>query len=672
MSSVTQITVKNTVDTPDSVATVLVQNKIDYTPRVSVIVPVYNVEQYLRQCLDSIVNQTLREIEIICVDDGSTDSSLEILQEYAARDPRITILTQENLHAGVARNAGLTVARGEYLSFLDSDDFFELDMLEINYNRLKQDSSDISVFLATRIDCVSGDTDIMTWIMNSKEEVLDTNIEKDKVFKIFSPTCWNKVYKKSLIDKYKLRYQNLENANDVYFSYMATVFSNRISLIQQPLMFYRINTGCQITGRLSNSSPLNVYYAYEYLQQQIVRYVGADYLGNHFYERLVSAMKFQKKKSPHNFEECRVAFQKLIFPKSILWRIGAYCGLPYYMLYHRSLRRRYPIKKNKLGLDMGLMQQNLCAWYKRVTGQKLNLHNPRGFNEKIQWSKLYDSTPLKTRLADKYLVRDWVAEKIGKQYLIPLLGVYDRFEEIDFSKLPDSFVIKCNHGSAYNIIVKDKAQLDLADVKTKLDRWMSENFAFKNGVELHYLNIPPKIIIEQYMQEESGEDLRDYKITCFDGKPEFIWIDGDRFSEHKRNLYDLEWNQLDAKVCSRYKTFESPSKPECLDEMLRLASILSNGFSYVRVDFYIINGKLYFGEMTFTSESGATDIKPEAFEKRLAQKFVLPKMAYDIETGQYYKPKKPHFIGKLWAYVFLPYYLWKYYQLKSVYNKLVK
>ena len=146
------IIVKNADGDPDTTAEIIVQNKISYKPRVSVIIPVYNVEKYLPQCLDSVVNQTLPDIEIICVDDGSTDSSLDILKDYARRDKRITVLRQKNLHAGVARNAGLSIARGEYLSFLDSDDFFELDMLDQCYAKLKKDKSDVCIFSGDMID----------------------------------------------------------------------------------------------------------------------------------------------------------------------------------------------------------------------------------------------------------------------------------------------------------------------------------------------------------------------------------------------------------------------------------------------------------------------------------------------------------------------------------------
>lgn len=298
------------------------------------------------------------------------------------------------------------------------------------------------------------------------------------------------------------------------------------------------------------------------------------------------------------------------------------------------------ILNKKLGKAcVKVRKKSLEMWYYGLTKQQLNLEAPKTFNEKIQWLKLYDSTPIKTRLADKYLVRDWIKEKIGEEYLIPLLGVYDRFDDIDFDALPNQFVIKCNHGCAYNIIVKDKNKLDLQEVKTKLDGWLSENYAFRYGFELHYRDIPPKILIEKYMDDGTG-DLRDYKYTCFNGKPEFIWIDSDRHSLHKRNLYDLNWHQLNCKVNSRYDTFPSPSRPVYLEEMNKLAAILSEGFAYVRVDFYIIDEKIYFGEMTFTSSSGTEDIVPPSFEEHLSSLIKLPKLAYNIDTGKYYKLPK--------------------------------
>ena len=277
-------------------------------------------------------------------------------------------------------------------------------------------------------------------------------------------------------------------------------------------------------------------------------------------------------------------------------------------------------------------------WY-RKKNKLLDIDKPRSFNEKIQWLKLYDSTPIKTRLTDKYLVREWVSEKIGEEYLIPLLGAYDKFTDIKFEKLPNQFVIKCNHGSGYNIIVKDKSKLNLIRVKSIIESWMSENYAFISGLELQYRDIKPKIIIEQYMDDGTG-DLRDYKFTCFNGKPYFIWVDRDRHSIHKRNLYDLNWNQLPYKVNLNYPPFPSPKKPKCLNKMIQLASILSKNFIYVRVDFYIINDKIYFGEMTFTSSSGTEEIITNNFEKRLSSLINLPKVVYNIDTGEFYNITK--------------------------------
>jgi hypothetical protein len=181
---------------------------------------------------------------------------------------------------------------------------------------------------------------------------------------------------------------------------------------------------------------------------------------------------------------------------------------------------------------------------------------------------------------------------------------------------------------------------------------MNKNFSISNK-ELNYRDIQPKIIIEKYMDDNSG-DLRDYKITCFKGKPEFIWMDADRHSNHKRNLYDLNWKQLPYIFNSHYATFPSPAKPKCLKKLLKLSSILSKGFSFVRVDFYIINEKIYFGEMTFYSESGIVDIIPPSFEKRLSSLIKFPKLAYNVDIGEYYNFKKP---TKTKLYLLFPYYI---------------
>lgn len=278
-------------------------------------------------------------------------------------------------------------------------------------------------------------------------------------------------------------------------------------------------------------------------------------------------------------------------------------------LYHKSLKpKQYPAALKK--------------WFKAQTGQELNLEDPKTFSEKIQWLKLYDSTQEKADLSDKYLVREWVKEKIGEEYLVPLLGAWDSFDEIDFDALPEQFVLKTNHSSSWNIIVKDKSKLDLKDAKSKLNRWMKMDYTYCCGLQLHYKLIKRKIIAEKYLENTDGLD--DYKFLCFDGKPYYIWKDVGRFGQqHYRTFYDLQWNCQD--FAYQYPILdESDKKPECLEEMVRLAGILCQGFPHVRVDFYEVDGHVYFGEMTFTCCSGIDRFDPIEMDYKMGELIKLP------------------------------------------------
>ena len=252
----------------------------------------------------------------------------------------------------------------------------------------------------------------------------------------------------------------------------------------------------------------------------------------------------------------------------------------------------------------------------------MDLDNPKTFNEKIQWLKLYDNSPLKTKLSDKYLVREFIKEQIGDEYLIPLLGVWDSFDEIEFEKLPDSFVLKVNHGSGWNIIVKNKLDFNIKAAKKKFDLWMDINYAYK-GFELQYRDIKPKIIAEKYMQDSRGE-LNDYKIMCFNGEPKFIWIDCGRYTNHTRNIYDLNWNLQPFTILYPALQTDIP-KPEQLDKMIELAKKLCLDFPFVRIDFYNIDGKIYLGEITFTTGNGTEKFTPERYDLELGNILVLPK-----------------------------------------------
>ena len=920
------IIVKNAEGDADTKAQILVQNKINYTPKVSVIIPVYNVEAYLRQCLDSVIKQTLEEIEIICVDDGSTDSSLEILKEYAAKDKRITVLKQKNLHAGVARNAGLAVARGEYLSFLDSDDFFELNMLEEMYQKASNCHADFCICHVKIYNMNQGTTEKCSWGLKDEmipsKEVFSVQDLSDYIFQFNQGWVWDKIYKKDFVLGNDIRFQSLRSSNDVYFSFSNLSLAKRIVVCPSYLMTHRLH----VKGSLENTrehSYNNIYLAiskikhflekkqlYIAMKKSFVNYAISNIVWNYqtlqepsktfllsiindFYKDLFYSIKkeeyfdlnkykiFQEiLKLPYlhidskyipivfatntNYSiPCSVAIKSLIatankakkfaifilhteldqshiqmletlstknifvktirldldrmIGRSFLYTRAHYSKEMYYRILIPELLKKFdkviyldcdillrddisklydiniddfvlaavinPVIQSKkyieetLGLDsekyfnsgilvinnkkfneLNLKQkcieliktknnlkfpdqdilnivcqnnvyyldikwnyqwffetleiplpsycmdlykkasknpsivhyssaqkpwnyddgkytkewkkycklnyqraqkqndaQKLQAWYLKLTGKYLNLDNPRTFNEKIQWLKLYDSTPIKTRLADKYLVRDWVKEKIGEQYLIPLIGVYDKFDDIDFNKLPNQFVIKCNHGSGWNIIVKDKSQLNLAEAKEKIDKWMATDYSTRWGFELHYRNIVPKIIIEKYI-EEMAAALYDYRFFCSYGDVKQIWLDVySGTPNHKRKIYDRNWNELNITV--KWPRLETPvEKPQKLADMIHFAEILSKEFSLVRVDFYLINDHIYFGEMTFTSMSGIGLFNPEKEDLKLGNMIKLPELAYNMDTGEYYKlPKK----SKIKPYLLFPYYLWQ-------------
>ena len=246
--------------------------------------------------------------------------------------------------------------------------------------------------------------------------------------------------------------------------------------------------------------------------------------------------------------------------------------------------------------------------FKYRTGRKLDLTKPETFNEKLQWLKLHDRRDEYTVMVDKYLVRSYVGKKIGEKYLVPFLGVWDDPDDIDFSALPDQFVLKCNHNSGTGMcICRDKSRIDEHRVREDLRRGLKENF-FYLGREWPYKHVPRKIIGEEYLTNGSGEGLKDYKVLCFHGEPKLIELHMGRFTDHQtQDFYDTQWHKTSISMArvSHFKVSDSVEpKPAALDEMLRLSRILAEGIPHVRVDWYIVRGQLYFGELTFYDGSG--------------------------------------------------------------------
>ena len=256
--------------------------------------------------------------------------------------------------------------------------------------------------------------------------------------------------------------------------------------------------------------------------------------------------------------------------------------------------------------------------YRIYMGKKLNLKNPKSYNEKLQWLKLYNRRKEYVSMADKYDVREYVRKHIGEEYLIPCYGVWERFDDIDFDKLPEQFVLKCTHDSGSVIICKDKSSFDKQKAKEKLERKMKLNL-YWGSREWVYRDLKPRIIAEKYMEDSKTQELRDYKFFCFDGKAEMLFVATDRPYDTRFDFFDRDFNNLHIKNGHENAT-KKIEKPECFDEMKQLADRLSEGFPHVRIDFYEVDGKVYFGEFTFFHFCGIIPFEPEEWDYKLGEK----------------------------------------------------
>lgn len=257
-------------------------------------------------------------------------------------------------------------------------------------------------------------------------------------------------------------------------------------------------------------------------------------------------------------------------------------------------------------------------------GKKLDLKNPRTYNEKLQWLKLYDKHPEYSQLVDKIEAKKYVANIIGEEYIIPTLDVYEKVEDIDWEKLPNQFVIKTNHGCGRMIICKDKSKLNIEEEKEMLRKALKQDYSRMNN-EYPYRYVHRRMLLEPYMEDETGE-LRDFKFFCFDGEPFCLFVASDRGKvgvETKFDFYDMDWNFLPF-TNGHTNSGRLMSPPQHFNEMKEIARELSKGFPHIRVDLYNINGKIYFGELTLFHWSGLKPFVPEKWDFILGEKLKLP------------------------------------------------
>lgn len=290
-----------------------------------------------------------------------------------------------------------------------------------------------------------------------------------------------------------------------------------------------------------------------------------------------------------------------------------YIRHPLEFFYKQARKGRLDWMPDKLYLQL---------MYRRFTGKPLRLKNPRTFNEKLQWMKLYDRNEAYTTMVDKVLVKDYVARKIGEKYIVPTIKVWDKVENVDFDSLPNQFVMKCSHDSGGLVICKDKEKLDRQGSIEKLSKCLKYNY-FPLWREWPYKNVKPRIIVEELLSD-GNDSINDYKVMCFNGEPRLIQLHIGRFSEHTQDFYDTEWNRLPI-VQGTPMAKDVAEKPPVLKEMLELSAAISAGIPQVRVDWYWTGKTLYFGEITFFDASGFEDFEPDEYNEILGSWITLPK-----------------------------------------------
>ncbi len=269
-------------------------------------------------------------------------------------------------------------------------------------------------------------------------------------------------------------------------------------------------------------------------------------------------------------------------------------------------------------------EKYLKVRYELTFGKSLDLDSPKTFNEKLQWLKLHDRNPEYCKMVDKDVAKRYVAKIIGDDYIIPTIATFEDYHDINFDDLPSQFVMKCTHDSGGLVICKDKEMLNRKKAINKIKKSFKKNY-FYGGREWPYKDLKPKVIVEKYMSDKQKKDLPDYKFFCFNGKPEYVLVCTNRSTELKETFYDINWNLAPFKR-EDHDIDESIIKPKNLNKMVELASKLSSNIPFLRVDFYEVNDKVYFGELTFFPASGMSKFYPEIWDEKLGKLLDISKV----------------------------------------------
>ena len=579
---------------------------IEKNPLVSVVISGLNAEKYLAEAIDSILVQTYENFELIIVNDGSTDTTEDIILSY--KDRRIKYIKNEtNLGLAASLNKGIKLANGKYIARLDADDVSAKDRLEIQvkYLECKPEIAvcgsyykAFSVNHSTVIQQPLMPKQIRTRLFFENPMGHSTTMIRSQIFKrdnLYYDESFKAAQDFALWCRISHKYDitNLPFILTDYRIHSSQISSSPLKQIEVDRIILKRQAEILLKGKLTDKEQ----FTHFQLMNKLAGLNRPRLNNNEVIEWINLLLEENNKNNEYNHKIFKQEMARWLRNTSILHELN--CGQT---KMHDNL--------NTDRAEKTFIRERFINVYNKC----INFNSPQTWNEKIQVLKFSYKRSKKqaTTLTDKYLVKDYVKNIVGEQYLNKLYAVYNEVDDIDFNSLPNEFVIKLNHGSGYNIICKDKLKLDVNIIKAKLKIWYKQNY-YDCGLEWNYKNIKPRIIIEKLLKDDKKGVLMDYKVHVFNGRPLYIQIDIDRHSNHKRCFYNIRWEKQPFTL--HYPYYEGKiEKPDNLDKMLDIATKLAGSYESLRIDLYNINGKIYFGEITFFPGNGFEKFYPNKYD----------------------------------------------------------
>lgn len=609
--------------------------KFPCSPAISVLIPCLNSDLYLCECIESIINQTFQDIEIIFIDAGSTDNTLNIINKYAKKDYRIHIIHSKIKSYGHQLNLGLNAAKGEYIAIVESDDYISNKMFEEQYYIAKK----------YKVDFIKANYKIFYGIP-SERKFTYIDIDKSKKFynkvvnarknlEIFNTNLviWTGIYNKAFLDKNKIRFNESLGASyqDNGFYFQTYCMADKIWFMTND--YYRLRRDNPNSSVKNKNKVYAMCDEYKFIEKFVKENFPDD--------KKIYRIYLKKKKQNYLWNLTRIAEE---YKKEFLKKFSAdfkndlingdICT-PFFSKQEietvtKIVKDSDNYYKEYTNIRLDNIKNRLIKWYLIKTNSSLDLNAPKTYNEKIQWLKLYDSTIRKTYFSDLLSIKNIMKIVLGEQYIQNPLCVYKNEQYIDFDLLPKKFIIYCSHGENYKIVVSDKDKIDIDVIKLKLRGWLSEDYSEINGFELYYKNINPYIIVDDL--NELLLSSIDYYLWCFDGKTEFIQVLDNK--EMKSAFYDTHWKRKNFLFMPYTSAYDIPI-PDFLDELIDLGNKASKSFAHVIVNFKIIKSKIYFKKLLFSYNSGIVHWENEEMNIKMGEFINLPTNIYNVFTKKY-------------------------------------